>query len=126
MNTIYNSPLQDNETCTYPVFVFRILVDIALGIIGGLVVNIFADYISNMFNLNGFARLFIQFILITLVLYIIKLNGRHLTATWQGEGSFGIIFLTVFLIIQKNFVKFLENIYIEEERRIGIKELGAI
>lgn len=105
---------------SFPVYALEVLSDIGLGVIAGLTVNISADFIGKLFKLNRIGILIVQLFLITVVLYVIKIDSRYLYSTWRGETNYGIIFTAVFLAVQKNMVRFFEDIYNEEDNKIGI------
>ena len=105
---------------SFPTYALEVITDIGLGVFAGLTVNICADFIGSVFKLNRIGILIVQLFLITVVLYIIKVDSRYLYSTWKGETNYGIIFTAVFLAVQRNMVKFFEDVYIEQENRIGI------
>ena len=108
------------ENVSFPIYALEILTDIALGVISGVAVNICADFIGRIMGLNRIGILLVQLFLITIVLYIIKTDSKYLYSTWKGETNYGIVFTAVFFAVQKNMMMFFEDIYIEEENRIGI------
>lgn len=114
------SDTQEEKKVSFPVYALEVVTDIGLGIIAGLSVNICADFIGKIFGLKYIGVIIVQLFLITIVLYMIKIDTRYLYSTWRGETSYGIIFMAVFLAVQKNMIKLFENIYLEEENRFGI------
>lgn len=108
---------------SYPVYALEIITDILLGVIAGVTVNICANSVGRLLGLNRIGILIVQLFLITIVLYIIKIDSKYLYSTWKGETNYGIVFTAVFFAVQKNMMSFFEDIYIEEEDRIGIFKL---
>lgn len=101
-------------------YALEIVADMALGMFLGVMVNIISDKIAWLFKLPRIAKLIVQIFLITVVLYIMKVDSKYLYSSWRGQTSYGIVFTAVFLASQKNIVQLFEDIYIEEENRIGI------
>lgn len=101
-------------------YVFEISADIVLGLVLGLFVNIVADFIGKIFGINIIGILIIQFILICLVLYILKVDSKYLYKSWKGKTSYGIVFTVVFFAVQKNVVKFFDYVISEERKNKGL------
>ncbi len=101
-------------------YTFEIAADIILGIVLGTIVNTCANYIGRVFGLNRICILIVQFFFICIVLYFMKIDSRYLYHTWRGQTNYGIVFTAVFLASQKNMIKLFEDIYNEEENKIGI------
>ncbi|XWV25698.1 hypothetical protein QJ857_gp0023 [Tupanvirus soda lake] len=99
---------------------FEIFADMALGIVLGISVNVLSDFIAKTLKLPRFGLIIVQFILICLVLYVMKIDSKYLYESWKGQTSYGIVFTAVFLAVQKNLIRFFEDIYVEEKMRIGI------
>ena len=113
--------VQDNQfNESFFVYSFEVVADVILAVFLGIIVNMIADYIGKFFNLPFCAILIVQLILISLVLYIMKIDSKYLYSSWKGQTNYGIIFTSVFLAVQKNMIKFFENMYLENEKKIGI------
>lgn len=95
---------------TFVQYAFEIIADIVLGICLGLVVNVCADYIGNIFNLPLSAKITVQLFLIVVVLYLMKIDSRYLYASWKGHTGYGIIFMTVFMAVQNNMIKLFDRL----------------
>jgi len=123
-----NPTFKDTVT-GFPKYALEIIADIFLGIVLGLSVNFFVDYLGKKFGLKFYAKLIIQIILIILVLYVMKVDSKYLYESWKGETSYGIIFTSIFLAVQKNLMHFLEYIFTKGEKQFNIAEdkfVGAI
>ena len=111
------------QTASYPYYAFEIITDIVLRIIAGVTVNICANSVGRFLGLNRIGILIVQLFLITIVLYIMKVDSIYLYSTWQGETNYGIVFTAVFFAVQKNMMSFFADIYVEEENRIEFLKL---
>jgi uncharacterized membrane protein (Fun14 family) len=114
---------QKNKTTdkiSFPHYALEIITDVGLGVILGLSVNIATNFIGRIFKLNRVGILLVQLCLITIVLYVIKIESKHLYSSWKGKTDYGIIFISVFMASQKNVVRFFEDVYVEEENNIGL------
>ncbi len=100
---------------SFPMYAFEVTSDIVLAVLLGVAVNQITNIISKYFGLPKFAKIILQLALIIIVLYIMKIDSKYLYGSWKGQTGYGIIFTAVFLSVQKNMVKFLEDVYIEEE-----------
>ena len=101
---------------TFFMYTFEVAADIVLGVVLGVSVNICADFIGKVFNLNRIGILLVQFMLICIVLYIMKIDSKYLYQSWKGQTSYGIIFTAVFLAVQKNMISFFADIFVEENK----------
>lgn len=90
---------------------FEIAADVVIGILLGFIVNKATDYLADAFNLNVLAKIILQFLLICVVLYVLKVESDKLYSTWEGSSNYGIIFIAAFLSVQKNLVMLWEYIY---------------
>lgn len=102
-------------TESYPLYTLEIISDIALGIILGVSINKFVNFIGKKFSLGKYRKLIIQLILITMVLYIVKVDSKHWYTSWKGQTSYGVAFSVAFIGTQRNIIEFFEGIYIDEK-----------
>lgn len=92
----------------------EVIYDIVLGVVLGILVNIITDKLSSIFHLRGLAKIILQLMLIIIVLYLLKYWSNYLYSSWQGEAGYGVVFVSIFLVVQKNLTRFFENVYVEE------------
>lgn len=95
-------------------YAFEIIADIALGVFLGVLVNMFTNFIAEIFKLPRLAKIAVQLALIICVLYVMKIDSKYLYKSWKGQTSYGIIFTAVFLAVQRNLITFFQDIYDEE------------
>lgn len=93
---------------------FEIAYDVVLGVVLGILVNIITDKLSYIFHLHGLAKIILQLLLIIIVLYLLKYWSNYLYSSWQGETGYGVVFVSIFLVVQNNLTKFFENVYDEK------------
>jgi hypothetical protein len=80
-------------------------VDIALGIILGIMVDVSVTYITKHVGLGKVSKFLLQVMFNILVLFFIASNSDMLHAFWKGPG-FGIVFMVVFISCQRNIFEF--------------------
>ncbi len=117
---IDKNPSSENINESFFSYTMEITLDIILGLVLGLFVNMVADFIGKIFGMNLIGILIIQFILICLVLYILKVDSKYLYKAWKGQTSYGIVFTVVFFAVQKNIVKFFDYVISEERSNKGL------
>jgi predicted PurR-regulated permease PerM len=101
-----------------------ILLDIVLGILLGIFVNTVVDFFAKTFNMPFYAAIILQILFIICVLYLMKVDSKYLYATWRGgRDNYGILFTAAFLGVQSNIVKFLEEIWNDEDATFNIDGL---
>lgn len=98
----------------FPRYALELIVDTALGIFLGILIDKSANAIGSYLELSDPVKLSIQFFLIILVLYIMKINSKYFYESWHGPAGYGIIFIAVFLASQKNLTKLMLDIYGDE------------
>lgn len=89
----------------------EIIIDTLLGIFFGVCINCLADYISRIAGLNFYTTMIIQLLLIILLLYGMKVLSYNLYHSWWGDDSYGIIFISTLFASQRNFNRFIDNLY---------------
>jgi hypothetical protein len=100
---------------TFLDFSLEIVADVMMGIFLGIMVNWVATYLGRAFNLSFLATILVQFLLICMVLYLLKINADYLYKAWEDASGYGIIFTGVFLGVQRNLINFFENVYHQEQ-----------
>jgi hypothetical protein len=100
---------------SFPMYSLEVITDLILGAVLGVIVNTMADYIGNLFKLPFWGVLVVQLFLISVFLYVMKIDSKYLYNSWKGQTSYGIVFTSVFLAVQKNMLRFFENIYLDEK-----------
>ncbi|XWV24465.1 hypothetical protein QJ856_gp0021 [Tupanvirus deep ocean] len=119
-NNNNNGTNKDNINESFFKYSFEVISDIILGVVLGVTVNIAADFIAIKLGLPRIGLIIVQIFLICLVLYIMKIDSKYLYESWKGQTNYGIVFTAVFLAVQRNIIRFFEDIYIEETKSIGI------
>lgn len=112
----------DNLNESFPSYSFEIISDIFLGIVLGVLVNTVSSLLALKLNWSKFTLVTFQFALITIILYIMKIDSKYLYSSWKGHTSYGIMFTTVFLAVQKNVIIFFEDVYKSAEKKLGIPQ----
>ena len=116
-----NRNIRDNEFKeSFPHYAMEVLIDIFLGIFLGVLINTIVNYVGKKLGLSKIIKFIIQLCLIIIVLYFLKIDSVHYMKSWRGQTSYGIVFVAVFLAVQANVIHFLEDIWLEDENRIGI------
>ena len=120
-NNIAQTALSNPNKFSEPYYEYalELVVDIVLGIVLGLGVNILANYIGRIFNLSKSGKLIVQLILISIVLYVLKVDSEYLHLSWQGNTSYGIVFVSIFFASQHNLYEFFMNIFVWQEKYFG-------
>lgn len=109
-----STPIGDDKFVeSYPAYAFEITADIVLAVLLGIGVNKLTNVIAKHFGLHIYAKLLLQLVFIITILYIMKIDSKYLYSSWKGQTNYGIIFTAIFLAVQKNVTKFLEDIYKE-------------
>jgi len=96
-----------------PRYALEITTDGLTGVVLDILINKFADFIGSYFKKSKIVTLTVQLMLIILILYLMKVESNHLYASWQGNQSYGIVFIAVFLASQKNLTSFIKYLYDE-------------
>lgn len=117
-NTLIPQPDEFKES--FPHYALEVVIDIFLGIFLGLMINTLVNYLGKKLGLSRIIKFIIQLFLIIIVLYFLKIDSVHYLKSWRGQTSYGIVFVAVFLAVQANMIHFFEDIWIEDENRIGI------
>ncbi|AHA45213.1 hypothetical protein HIRU_S307 [Hirudovirus strain Sangsue] len=89
----------------------EIIIDIMLGILLGIAVNMLTDYIASIFGLKGTAKFPIQLILIVIVLYMLRINPDISFPLRSRTDTYGVIFIPIFITAQRNFAIFFSELY---------------
>nr|URM62011.1 hypothetical protein [Mimivirus sp.] len=92
-------------------YTFEVIADIFLGLVLGIGINVFVDYIGEFLHLSFLVKIIIQFIFIILILYFLKIDSKQLYSSWKGHTSYGIIFTSVFIASQRNLIKLFDEVY---------------
>ncbi len=99
-------------------YAFEVIADIFLGVVLGVSVNAITDFVARELGLPTYAKLALQFTLIIIVLYILKIDSKYLYSSWKGQTNYGIVFTAVFFAVQKNMLKFLKQ-YISKLKTVN-------
>lgn len=110
---------KDNIEESFFEYSYEFIADITLGATLGIIINKIADLVGNYLNLPFYAIIIFQLFLICLILYIMKVDSKYLYKSWKGQTNYGIIFMSVFLAVQRNMVKFFEDIYSKEKDKMS-------
>ena len=113
--------IEKKEQVSFPIFFLEVVSDILIGVGLGLFVNMISTFIGKLFGLKKIGTIIIQLLMISLVLYMIKVDSRYLFSTWEGEADYGIIFTAVFLAVQPNMINFFTDIYHIVDDKFGAK-----
>lgn len=89
----------------------EIIIDIMLGILLGIAVNMLTDYITSIFGLKGTAKFPIQLVLIVIVLYMLRINPDISFPLRSRTDTYGVIFIPIFITAQRNFAIFFSELY---------------
>ncbi|AKI79410.1 hypothetical protein [Acanthamoeba polyphaga mimivirus] len=89
----------------------EIIIDIMLGILLGIAVNMLTDYIASIFGLKGTAKFPIQLVLIVIVLYMLRINPDISFPLRSRTDTYGVIFIPIFITAQRNFAIFFSELY---------------
>lgn len=100
----------DDEVHSFFEYTFEIASDVILGMALGILINSFSNYLEKVLHLGELMKMIIQIFLCCIILYLMKIESKHLYSSWRGSANYGIVFTTVFFSVQKNLVDFLENI----------------
>lgn len=109
MNSGY--PTSKRIDNNFPIFTVSIIADLGLGIFLGICVNLLSDWIGNWLGLSGMAVIIIQVLLISITLYFVKKFYTNTHPSWQGS-KYGIVFIAVFLSVQRNMTHLFEKLFI--------------
>ena len=113
-------PHSDRFKESFAHYAFEFLIDFFLAVFLGICVNTIANYLGKKLGLSFIVKFIIQLFLIIIVLYMLKIDSIRYLRSWRGQTSYGIVFVSVFLAVQANIIRFLENIWLEDENRVGI------
>jgi hypothetical protein len=100
---------------SFPYYALEVATDTALSIALGIFVDKIANVGGSYLGLSRHTKLIIQFFLIIWVLYVLKKNSLLMYDSWQGDNSYGIVFMSLFLASQKNLTIFMLDVYGEEK-----------
>lgn len=110
MNT--NGNENENKNITYPKYAVSVVSDMALGLICGITVNTMSNIIGEVTKIGTIGTVIVQIFLVTVVLYVVTIDASYFRFEPSAEINYDIVFVAVFLSVQKNITSFLSDIYI--------------
>jgi F0F1-type ATP synthase assembly protein I len=123
-NSKHKSADKDGPGQSFFSYATGILLDLVLGVLLGIFVNTVVDFFAKTFNMPFYVAIILQILFIICILYLMKVDSKYLYTTWRGgRDNYGILFTAAFLGVQSNIVKFLEDIWSDEDASFNIDTL---
>lgn len=102
--------LDEEDTDDYTEHIMEVILDIVLAIILGILVNIASNFLGKKIGMGFTGIIIIQIFLIANVLHFVKKYFGKNLHSWQGKNDYGIVFVAIFLSVQKNLTQFLGDL----------------